>query len=167
MLDREVDCWVATSDPETGAPQLVPLSFVWDGRTVLLSTGASSPTGRALVATGGVRLGFGATRDVVMVDGAQNRRMTHGDRPDPGIDIVERIAAVADPELWVIALGTNDVGAEVTPERFGEDVKTVLAAIPADAPVVWVDVFIRDRQRQVETANLVLREMLAGQVATA
>jgi lysophospholipase L1-like esterase len=100
--------------------------------------------------------------DVVMVDGAQNRRMTHGDRPDPGIDIVERIAAVADPELWVIALGTNDVGAEVTPERFGEDVKTVLAAIPADAPVVWVDVFIRDRQRQVETANLVLREMLAG-----
>jgi lysophospholipase L1-like esterase len=104
--------------------------------------------------------------DVVMVDGAQNRRMTHGDRPDPGIDIVERIAAVADPELWVIALGTNDVGAEVTPERFGEDVKTVLAAISADAPVVWVDVFIRDRQRQVETANLVLREMLAGRADT-
>ena len=69
MLVREVDCWVATSDPDTGAPQLVPLSFVWDGRTVLLSTGASSPTGRALVATGGLRLAFGATRDVVMVDG--------------------------------------------------------------------------------------------------
>ena len=52
MLDREVDCWVATSDPDSGAPQLVPLSFVWDGTTILLSTGASSPTGRALVATG-------------------------------------------------------------------------------------------------------------------
>jgi nitroimidazol reductase NimA-like FMN-containing flavoprotein (pyridoxamine 5'-phosphate oxidase superfamily) len=70
MLDRHVDCWVATSDPESGAPQLVPLSFVWDGETVLLSTSASSPTGRALVATGAVRLAFGATRDVVMVDGA-------------------------------------------------------------------------------------------------
>ncbi|HET6667462.1 MAG TPA: pyridoxamine 5'-phosphate oxidase family protein [Intrasporangium sp.] len=69
MLDRHVDCWVATSDPESGAPQLVPLSFVWDGETVLLSTSASSPTGRALVATGAVRLAFGATRDVVMVDG--------------------------------------------------------------------------------------------------
>jgi Pyridoxamine 5'-phosphate oxidase len=69
MLDRLVDCWVATSDPDSGAPQLVPLSFVWDGETVLLSTSASSPTGRALVATGGVRLAFGATRDVVMVDG--------------------------------------------------------------------------------------------------
>jgi len=65
MLDREVDCWVATSDPDSGAPQLVPLSFVWDGTTILLSTGASSPTGRALVATGGLRLAFGATRDVV------------------------------------------------------------------------------------------------------
>ena len=70
MLDRQVDCWVATSDPDSGAPQLVPLSFVWDGKTVLLSTSASSPTGRALVAHGGVRLAFGATRDVVMVDGA-------------------------------------------------------------------------------------------------
>ncbi|HEX6656652.1 MAG TPA: GDSL-type esterase/lipase family protein [Ilumatobacter sp.] len=99
--------------------------------------------------------------DVVTIDGAQNRRMTHGDRPDPGIDIVERIAAVAEPEVWVIALGTNDVGAEVSPEQFGNDVKTLLAAIPADAPVVWVDVWIRDRQRQVETANAVLREMLA------
>jgi lysophospholipase L1-like esterase len=98
--------------------------------------------------------------DVVTIDGAENRRMTHGDRPDPGIDIVERIAAVAEPELWVIALGTNDVGAEVSPEQFGNDVRTLLAVIPADAPVVWVDVWIRDRQRQVETANAVLREML-------
>ena len=102
--------------------------------------------------------------DVVTIDGAQNRRMTHGDRPDPGVDVVERIAAVAEPELWVIALGTNDVGAEVSPEQFGNDVKTLLAAIPADAPVVWVDVWIRDRQRQVETANAVLREMLGGRV---
>jgi lysophospholipase L1-like esterase len=100
--------------------------------------------------------------DVVTIDGAQNRRMTHGDRPDPGIDIVDRIQKVADPELWVIALGTNDVGAEVSPEQYGNDVENVLAAIPADAPVVWVDVWIRDRQPQVEAANTVLRDTLAG-----
>lgn len=69
MLDREIDCWVATSDPLTGAPHLVPLSFDWDGASVLLSTSAASPTGRSLAAAGGVRLGFGGTRDVVMVDG--------------------------------------------------------------------------------------------------
>ena len=100
--------------------------------------------------------------DVVTIDGAQNRRMTHGDRPDPGIDIVDRIQKVADPELWVIALGTNDVGAEVSPQQYGSDINTLLEAIPDDAPVVWVDVWIRDRQPQVETANTVLRDTLAG-----
>ena len=64
------------------------------------------------------------------IDGAQNRRMTHGDRPDPGIDIVDRIQKVAEPELWVIALGTNDVGAEVSPEQYGNDVKTLARRDP-------------------------------------
>jgi nitroimidazol reductase NimA-like FMN-containing flavoprotein (pyridoxamine 5'-phosphate oxidase superfamily) len=69
MLGREIDCWVATCDPGSGAPHLVPLSFAWDGSTVLLSTSAASPTGRALAATRRARLGIGATRDIVMVDG--------------------------------------------------------------------------------------------------
>jgi lysophospholipase L1-like esterase len=100
--------------------------------------------------------------DVVTIDGAKNRRMTDGHRPAPGIDSVERIKKVADPELWVIALGTNDVGAQVSPEQYGNDVTNLLDAIPADAPVVWVDVWIRDRQQQVETANSVLRDTLAS-----
>jgi len=104
--------------------------------------------------------------DTITIDGATNRRMTHGDNPDPGIDIVERIAKVAQPDVWVIALGTNDVGAEVTPDRYAADVEALLAAIPDGAPVVWVDVWIRDRQEQVETANQVLRDTLAVRPAT-
>lgn len=68
LLAREVDCWVATADPATGAPHLVPLSFVWDGSSILLATGVRSIAGRGL-ASGAVRIGLGATRDVVMVDG--------------------------------------------------------------------------------------------------
>ena len=52
-----------------GGPYLVPLSFLWDGETLLISTPASSPTGRNLAASGEVRLGLGLTRDVVMIDG--------------------------------------------------------------------------------------------------
>jgi len=104
--------------------------------------------------------------DVVTIDGAKNRRMTHGDHPDPGIDIVERIARVKHPDLWVIALGTNDVGAEVSPDQYAADVTSLLAQIPDGAPVVWVDVWIRDRQRQVETANQVLRDTVAGRPDT-
>ncbi len=100
--------------------------------------------------------------ETITIDGAKNRRMTHGDHPDPGIEIVERIAKVAEPEVWVIALGTNDVGAEVSPDQYAADVESLLAAIPAGAPVVWVDVWIRDRQPPVEIANQVLRDTLAG-----
>ncbi|CAM3430824.1 pyridoxamine 5'-phosphate oxidase family protein [Kibdelosporangium persicum] len=67
-LDTDVDTWVATADPATGTPYLVPLSFLWDGETVLVATPAASPTGRNLRVTGKARLGFGPTRDVVMVE---------------------------------------------------------------------------------------------------
>lgn len=70
LLGREVDCWVATADPTTAAPHLVPLSFVWDGSSILLATGERSIAGRGLASGTGVRIGLGATRDVVMVDGS-------------------------------------------------------------------------------------------------
>jgi hypothetical protein len=44
-LATDVDVWVATASPEAG-PYLVPLSFHWDGATLLLATPAASPTGR-------------------------------------------------------------------------------------------------------------------------
>jgi hypothetical protein len=69
-LDRDVDAWVASADGETGTPYLVPLSFLWDGDTLLLATPAASPTGRNLRATGVVRMGLGLTRDVVIIEGS-------------------------------------------------------------------------------------------------
>ena len=68
-LSSDVDTWVATADPATGVPYLVPLSFLWDGATVLISTPATSPTSRNLRATGRVRLGIGPTRDLVLIEG--------------------------------------------------------------------------------------------------
>jgi len=66
-LEQDVDIWVATAEP-AGIPYLVPLSYLWDGETILVSTPAGSPTGRNLQATGQVRLALGPTRDVVMVE---------------------------------------------------------------------------------------------------
>jgi nitroimidazol reductase NimA-like FMN-containing flavoprotein (pyridoxamine 5'-phosphate oxidase superfamily) len=68
-LERDVDLWVATASAD-GQPYLVPLSFDWDGETLLVATPSGSPTGRNLAATGTVRLGLGHTRDVTMIDGA-------------------------------------------------------------------------------------------------
>ncbi|MET7700859.1 MULTISPECIES: pyridoxamine 5'-phosphate oxidase family protein [unclassified Streptomyces] len=68
-LENDVDAWVSTADADGGNPYLIPLSFHWDGTTVLLATPAASPTGRNLRATGRVRLGIGPTRDVVLIEG--------------------------------------------------------------------------------------------------
>jgi Pyridoxamine 5'-phosphate oxidase len=68
-LEHDIDAWVATADRESGTPYLVPLSFLWEGATLLIATPASSPTGRNLQATGRVRVGIGPTRDVVLIEG--------------------------------------------------------------------------------------------------
>lgn len=67
-LERDVDLWVATSGAPGGV-HLVPLSYLWDGTALLISTPRASVTGRNLLADGRVRLGLGPTRDVVVIDG--------------------------------------------------------------------------------------------------
>jgi hypothetical protein len=68
-LEHDEDVWVATAEVDGGVPYLVPLSFLWNGSTLLLATPANSPTGRNLRTTGRARLGIGPTRDVVMIEG--------------------------------------------------------------------------------------------------
>lgn len=68
-LRTEDDVWVATAGPE-GAPCLVALSVHWDGTAVWLSTRTNNPTGRNLRETGRVRLSFGDTHDVVVIEGS-------------------------------------------------------------------------------------------------
>ncbi|WP_439679575.1 pyridoxamine 5'-phosphate oxidase family protein [Embleya sp. MST-111070] len=67
-LEHDVDAWVATADAKTGTPYLVPLSFRWDGETILIATVSTSPTARNLLAGGTARLGIGPTRDVIMIE---------------------------------------------------------------------------------------------------
>lgn len=68
-LEHDVDAWVATADHLSGTPHLVPLSFLWDGQQLLISTPTASPTSRNLLAAGRIRLGVGPTRDLVLIEG--------------------------------------------------------------------------------------------------
>ena len=69
-LGHDVDAWVATTDTDTGAPRLTPLSFLWHDEMLLFATTAASPTGRNLAANPSVQVGVGLTRDVVLVQGS-------------------------------------------------------------------------------------------------
>ncbi|MFJ4715880.1 pyridoxamine 5'-phosphate oxidase family protein [Streptomyces sp. NPDC088785] len=68
-LEQDVDVWVATADPADGTPYMMPLSFLWYDGALILSTRASNPVARNLVATGRAHLGLGPTRDVVHIEG--------------------------------------------------------------------------------------------------
>ncbi len=93
----------------------------------------------------------------VVVDGLENRRMTIGGS-QPGLDaIVDLVAAGLEPDVWVIALGTNDVGAQVRDDDYRRAVVDVLSAIPSGALVVWVDVWVRNLADRSASANEVLR----------
>jgi hypothetical protein len=82
---RDVDVWVATADGRDGIPWLVPLSFLWEGESLLLATAAATPTARNLQATGRVRIGLGPSRDVVLVDGTV-QALTTADVPEDTAD---------------------------------------------------------------------------------
>jgi Pyridoxamine 5'-phosphate oxidase len=81
-LEHDTDAWVATADRGSGTPYLVPLSFLWDGVTLLVATPSSSPTSRNLQATGKVRLGIGPTRDLVLIEGTVHAAEAATEIPD-------------------------------------------------------------------------------------
>lgn len=165
-------------DTSTGGANGAPSA---DGRT---STGLEDRPGTfgvlavpATVAVVGDSLTVAATDELtdalsrvgvraVIVDGRESRRMASGSTSlSSGVTAIEGILAEHRPDLWVVALGTNDVGAAVGADRFLADVRETLAAIPADVPVVWVDVWIRDRHGDVVELNAVLHRELAARRA--
>jgi len=101
--------------------------------------------------------------DLVIVDARESRRMASGSRDLPsGVSAIGDVVDTRTPDLWVVALGTNDVGSE----RFGDDLLEVLAALPEGAPLVWVDLWIRDRADEVHEANDSIRRLLASRPST-
>lgn len=97
----------------------------------------------------------------VVIDGRESRRMVAGSSDLPsGLSAIAGILDESDPELWVVALGTNDVGAQVGSDRFRDDLGSTLRAIPADDAIVWVDLYIRDMDESTRTANGQIRDAL-------
>lgn len=88
----QADVWVATASP-SGVAHLVPLSYAWDGEHIILATEPRLPTARNLEATGRARLGFGPTRDVVLVDAVLDRTVDVAEAPS---ELADRYASQAD-----------------------------------------------------------------------
>ena len=88
------DVWVATASL-TGMAHLVPLSYAWDGTCVVLAAEANALTVRNVRSSGRARLGFGPTRDVLIIDGDLERLL---DASDGAADAIAR--TYADQAAW-------------------------------------------------------------------
>ena len=95
LLEQEIDAWIATADDHSGTPYLIPLSFLWDGSTLLIATFATSPTARNLRSTGKIRLGLGAMSGSGRLPGAIPGCRRHGRTPfrKSGSDPIHRFPA--------------------------------------------------------------------------
>ena len=97
----------------------------------------------------------------VEIDAQSGRRMIEGDGITSGLDgIAAVLADGAEPDLWVVALGSNDV-ANYAPEEYPAAINELLAAIPDDVPVVWVDCYLTNYEDESMAFDATLREVLA------
>lgn len=101
----------------------------------------------------------------VVVDGASSRRLIDDRGVEPGVAAVRNALTFRSPDVFVVALGTNDVG-EKPPEEIMADVAQIVSLLPADAPLVWVDTWVHAEQRASHYANLAIRQALAGRPST-
>ncbi|MGW5732494.1 MULTISPECIES: pyridoxamine 5'-phosphate oxidase family protein [Streptomyces] len=85
-LAHDIDAWVATADADSGTPYLIPLSYLWEGESLLVATPDASVTGRNFRSTGKARVGVGPTRDVIIIEGAV-RALDDGDLSPEELDV--------------------------------------------------------------------------------
>jgi lysophospholipase L1-like esterase len=96
------------------------------------------------------------------IDGVTSRRIVEGDgkggRPLSGVATLYGMLGDPDihPDVWVVALGTNDIGQYDDPQQYRDLIRTVLDMLPDDVPLVWVNAFRADRAQASSEFNLVL-----------
>jgi lysophospholipase L1-like esterase len=109
------------------------------------------------------QLGF----DDVMIVAQSSKRMveTSADNTS-GAEIArfvtENQARSGSEQLWVIALGTNDIGKYADVTEVVSIIDEVLAPIPPDAPVIWVNTYLEANQDGAAEVNAAIELVIAA-----
>jgi len=98
------------------------------------------------------------------IDGVPSRRIELGNgksEPLNGVSTLYGLLADGlEPDAWVIALGTNDVGQYGDEVEYARLVDTIVDMLPADVPLVWVDVYRPQYLQDTEAFNRIVRDRL-------
>lgn len=71
-------------------------------------------------------------------------------------------ARAGDEQLWIIALGTNDISQYDSVEDIVAAMETVIDSVPADAPLVWVNTYFEDRPEDTAEVNTAIEQIVGS-----
>lgn len=102
------------------------------------------------------QLGF----DEIIIESKQGKRtaLSFGSNPS-GVDIASLIVSSPDRdddhsnELWVIALGTNDINQYGGAAERAAAINEMLQTIPEESPLIWVDTYFEDQPEGADEIN--------------
>lgn len=108
------------------------------------------------------QLGF----DDVSIEAVVGKRIAMSSTGNPsGVKVADFITGSAggetDGQLWIVALGTNDVNQYGGPDEIAAAVNEMLDAVPDDVPLVWVDTFYRDEPEGAALLNAIVADRLS------
>ena len=103
--------------------------------------------------------------DDVLIEAQGGKRIATSTSDNPsGVKVANFITGGDDDhdgELWVVALGTNDINQYGSPDQLAAAVNEMLNAVPGDVPLVWVDTYYRDEPDGAALVNTVVADRLA------
>jgi lysophospholipase L1-like esterase len=106
----------------------------------------------------------------ITIEAETSRRIAVGDgKAEPLSGIKTLFTMISDgvnPDVWGIAMGTNDVGKYKTADEYGSLIDQMLAMPDAKVPIVWVDVYNPNQLPGTKLFNEVLRERAAARANT-
>ena len=124
-----------------------------------ITSGSSPALRKAFIA-------MGIADGNIIINGETSRRIENGNGKNGNtLSGVRALTALlddgTDPSVWVIALGTNDVGLFGTPQECAALIEEITALLPPPVPLVWVNVYRFSNLRETRVFNAVLDHVLA------
>jgi lysophospholipase L1-like esterase len=113
------------------------------------------PDGPVVVVGDSLAVGMRATFDGLVAPRPVSWNVKAGITTPQGLLRLRQTLAVVTPAVVVVSLGTND-GPD--PRRFRDRLRRVMGLVPADACVVWPDIYRPARKGPYTGLNRVLRE---------
>ncbi len=152
---------------------VVAMGGCFSGRPTTNAAGANQPRRTSVVVVGD-SITEGSRRELddalatagfteVVIEAVSGRRIAIGNgttEPLAGVDTLRNVVGFgARPDVWVFALGSNDVG-KYSQAEYEPLLDAMIDQIPSDAPLVWVDVYVEHNPEGTAQFNELVRRRL-------